>query len=142
MSERMRAMFVQFREYVGNRRRATRHVVSLPVTVHVRAAPELVGGASAPPVSGFTRDISSSGVALVMPAIRTGAVYLTRDGTILRLTLELPDGSQLTLDGAPVRYHQLESDDPAKRLHLIGVRITDVKDVERKRLNDLLKSFK
>lgn len=141
MSERMRTMFIQLREYVGNRRHAARHSVRLPVTIHVRAAPEMVGGANVPPLTAFTKDISASGLALVVSAIRTGTIYLTREGTSLRLTLELPDGARLTCDAAPVRYHQLESETPSEKLYLIGARITEIGDAERKRLDALLKSL-
>jgi hypothetical protein len=96
---------------------------------------------SVPPISCFTKDISASGLALVVSSIRAGAVYITREGTLLSLKLELPDGTHLTFDAAPVRYHQLESENLSEKLYLVGVHITKIGDAERKRLESLLKSL-
>ncbi len=142
MSERVRALLLRLREYVGNRRRAPRYVVRLPVKVGVRGAPELVGAARVSTINGHTRDLSADGLAIILPAIRAGSIYLTQSGTILRLTLELPDGATLELDATPVRYHQLEADDAAGRSYVVGVRITGINEMERVRLDALLASLK
>ncbi len=135
-------MFVSLRDYVGNRRRSPRRILRLPASVSVRSAPEMDGAVGAFAVEGFTRDVSKNGIALVMPAIRAGSVYLTREGTVLHITITLRDGLPLEFEGAPVRYHNLEETDETGGRYMIGVQITRIGDAERRRLNALLASVK
>ncbi|HEX8560150.1 MAG TPA: PilZ domain-containing protein [Pyrinomonadaceae bacterium] len=135
MPELLRTIAGRLRELVGNRRRAPRRAVRLPVFVSL-----LDAGPGAPPagVAGHTRDASDSGVALVLPSIRVGDRYLVGDGVTLRLTLKLPDASA-RLYGTPVRYERLEPERPDENF-LVGVRLHD--DGDRATLAEYLKSLK
>lgn len=137
MSERLRSAFVRWREYVGNRRRAARHEMRLPVRINI--TPDSLGEPRAS-VTGCTQDISLHGVALVLGAIRIGTTYLTSEGLTLRLAIELPDGATLECLATPVRYHKLETTRDADMNYLIGVRITQIADAEQQRLEKLLVS--
>ena len=135
MPELIRTIASRLRELVGNRRRAPRHRVRLPVFV------SLLGGApGAPPagVAGHTRDASESGLSVVLPAIRVGGRYLAGDDVTLRLTLKLPDASA-RLYGSPVRYERIE-DDQTDAVFLVGIRLNE--DGDRALLSEYLKGLK
>lgn len=139
MSERLRSAFVRWREYVGNRRRAARYEMRLPVRISVK--PESHGERRAS-VAGFTQDISLHGVALVVGAIRVGTTYLTHEGATLHLAIELPDGATLECTATPVRYHKLETASGSDINYLIGVRITEMSDAGRRQVEKLIGSRK
>jgi hypothetical protein len=122
MPELIRSIANRLREYVGDRRRATRHRVRLAVVVSL-----LEERAGAPPtVAGHTQDVSLSGLAVVLPSIRIGERYLAGEGQTLRLTLKLPNATA-RLYGTPVRYERLEGEGP-DRGYLVGVRLTDAEE--------------
>ena len=87
-------------------------------------------------VEGYTRDLSATGLALVVPTIRAGDHYLTGEGRSLLVTLEHPKGP-LTLKVSPVRYEQLDESE-TERGYLIGVRITEMSDADRARYDAYL----
>ncbi|HEX8352701.1 MAG TPA: PilZ domain-containing protein [Pyrinomonadaceae bacterium] len=135
MPELIRTIASRLRELVGNRRRAPRHDMRLPVFVSL-----LDNTAGAPPagVAGHTRDASESGLGVVLPAIRVGDRYLAGDGVTLRLTVKL-DETSARLYGSPVRYERLE-DGHADAGFLVGIRLND--DGDRALLSEYLKSLK
>ncbi|MFN2416219.1 MAG: PilZ domain-containing protein [Pyrinomonadaceae bacterium] len=137
MSELLRTIASRLREMVGNRRRAPRHKVRLPVFVSLLDA---AAGSAPAGVAGHTRDVSESGLAVVLPAIRVGGRYLAGDGVTLRLTLKLADASA-RLYGTPVRYERLEGgedgrDEPG---FIVGIRLNE--DGDRALLAEYLKSL-
>ena len=135
MPELLRTIATRLREMVGNRRRAPRHRVRLPVFVSLL---ETAQGAPPAGVAGHTRDVSDGGLALVLPVIRVGGRYLVGDGLTLRFTLKLPDASA-RLYGRPVRYERLEGG-PSESGYLVGVRLNP--DGDRALLADYLKNLK
>ena len=138
MPELIRTIASRLRELVGNRRRAQRHRVRLPVFVSLlEAAP----GAPPAGVAGNTRDASESGLAVVLPGIRVGDRYLVGDGVTLRLTVKLPDASA-RLYGTPVRYERLDDgeDGQTEAGFLVGIRLNE--DGDRALLTEYLQSMK
>lgn len=138
MPERLRTIASRLREFVGNRRRAPRRHVRLAVFVSL-----LDPAPGAPPaggVAGHTRDVSESGLGVVIPAIRLGDRYLVGDGVTLRLTLKLGEQSA-RLYGTPVRYERLDEgpDGQTDPGFLLGIRLTE--DGDRALLADYLKSL-
>jgi hypothetical protein len=83
-----------------------------------------------PSLVGHTLDISASGVALIVPAIRIGEHYLVGYDRRLHLKLELP-GSPVEMTLAPVRYESLEEDEEETG-YVIGARINEISDEHRK----------
>lgn len=139
MPELMRSMVARLRWIVGNRRRARRIKVRLAFTVALLDAKGSEESARrAPTLEGHTYDISSSGLALITPAIHIGGQYLTSENRVLRILLELPLGPVL-LKAKPVRYERLSDVDIG---YLIGVRITEMSDEDRLRFNTFLKRVK
>jgi PilZ domain len=135
MPELIRTIAGRLRELVGNRRRAPRLDVRLPVFV---ALLDTATGDAPAGVAGHTRDASESGLAVILPAIRVGGRYLAGDGVTLRLTLKLPDASA-RLYGTPVRYERLEDGQPDAGF-LVGIHLND--DGDRTLLSEYLKSLK
>jgi len=82
-------------------------------------------------------DISTSGVALIVPAIRIGEHYLVGEDRRLQLTLELPVGP-VEMEAAPVRYESLEEHE-TETGYLIGVRIVGISDEDKAQYNLYIK---
>jgi PilZ domain len=138
MPELMRAIVARLHKFVGDRRRAPRYRMRLPFTLSLPDARSNRGGArSAPVIEGFTRDVSETGLALILPAIRIGEHYLTGSGSSLHLTLEFPTGP-LQMVVTPVRYERLDENETEKG-YLIGVSITEMSDPDRARFNEGMK---
>jgi hypothetical protein len=118
---------------MGNRRRSPRYKVRWPVRISLLHTKVQVNGAhrSLPSVEGYTRDVSASGLALIVTAIRINDRYLTGEGQRLEVVLEHPTGN-ITMQVAPVRYEQLDESETEKG-YLIGVRIITMTDEERAR---------
>lgn len=136
MPELIRSIANRLREYVGDRRRATRHRVRLAVVVSL-----LDERAGAPPtLAGHTCDVSASGLGLVLPSIRIGDRYLAGEGQTLRITLKLPNAAA-RLYGTPVRYERLDHDGTT-RGYLVGVRLTEGDEQGRAALDEYLKTLK
>jgi len=140
MAEKLRSIVVRLREYVGNRRRATRHRLRLPFSVSLYD-PTLAGESlhRLPRLDGVTRDLSTSGLALTLPAVRIGERYLTGTDVTLRIVLEHPTGP-LELLATPVRYEQLDEAETDKGF-LIGVRIKEMNAADRARYESYLKQL-
>ena len=141
MPELMRSIANRLREMVGNRRRAPRLqaravvIVSLVVArVASRTPPNL------PTIAGHTRDISATGLALIVPIIRIGERYLTGEDHLLNITLKLPAGA-VQLQASPMRYEQLDEDDPDTG-YLIGVHIKEMSDRDRTIFTDYLRTLR
>lgn len=139
MSELPRRMVSQLRRFIGNRRRAKRAEARIPFTLSLDdPRVNRNGFRRLPPLQGHTLDLSFTGIALVVPAIRIGGHYLAGTERRLYLKLELPDGTaDLTL--IPVRYESLE-EDPQETGYVIGTRIEEISDADRARLNTYVKS--
>jgi hypothetical protein len=71
-------------------------------------------------------DVSTTGLALVVPAIRIGEHYLAGADRKLHVKLELPSGP-VEIKVAAVRYESLEDDTG----YLIGARILELSDTDR-----------
>ena len=138
MPEIVRNLVGRVRAALADRRRAPRKRLRLACTV----SPHEPHGAGKQPrrassLSGVTCDVSTSGVALILPAVRVGERYLT--DTELRLRLELTDGP-LEMIVRPVRYEQLPPE-AEETGYLIGARITDIDDDARARFEGHLRQL-
>lgn len=141
MPEIIRSVVARLREFVGNRRRSPRYRVHLRVTLTLVDTKVRRNGAARRPsvLEGHTRDISASGLALILPAIRIGERYLTGQDQILDITLEHEDGP-INLHASPVRYERLDESD-AEKGYLIGVRIKEMSDDDRARFLECMKTL-
>jgi hypothetical protein len=82
-----------------------------------------------PTLEGHTLDVSSTGLALIVPAIRIGEHYLAGSERRLHVKLELP-GGPVEMIVTAVRYESLdEAQDESG--YLIGARIIEMADSDR-----------
>ena len=79
-----------------------------------------------PKLDGHTLDVSATGLALVVPAIRIGEHYLAGADRKLHIKLELPSGPVEMMVGT-VRYESLEDESG----YLIGARILEMSDTDK-----------
>jgi len=127
MSELPRRIVSRLRRFIGNRRRCRRVRARLTLTVSLSDPRVNSNGARRlPTVEGHTLDISSTGLALIVPAIRVGEHYLAGADRKLHVKLELPSGP-VEMKVATVRYESLEDDTG----YLIGARILEMSDTDR-----------
>ena len=84
------------------------------------------GSRRLPKLNGYTLDISTTGLALIVPAIRIGEHYLAGADRKLHIKLELPTGP-VEMKVASMRYESLEDDSG----YLIGARILEMSDADR-----------
>ena len=148
MPELIRTFANRLRAYMGNRRRAPRFVahleaglalsVSMP-SAKVSAEQAQATGRSLK-LAGYTRDISATGLAIIVPSIRVGGQYITGENRTLQIMLKLPTGS-VKIHGTPVRYSPLE-EEGADTGYIIGVSITSMSDQDRARFNAYIESIK
>jgi hypothetical protein len=87
------------------------------------------GARRVPTLKGHTLDISTTGLALVVPAIRIGEHYLAGSDRRLHLKLDLPNGP-VEMKLAPVRYESLDESEEETG-YLIGARIIEMADKDR-----------
>ena len=123
-----------FRAIFRERRRFARKsavcVVRLPVGVSMpneRLDPE-ADDAYPQPIMGHTRDLSETGLSLVLPAAQLGDVDISVAGATLRVVLSLPTGIVI-LQATTVRSELLSLDGEV----LVGARIVKMYDHDRRR---------
>ena len=137
MPELARTIVSRLRAFVGNRRRNRRKLAKLPFSV--TPADRRVnsnGSARIAWLDGCTRDVSFTGLGLIVPAIRIGEHYLVGDSRKLLLKVELPTGPVEMIVG-PLRYEALEEDD-TETGYVIGVEILEIKDDRKSQYEDFV----
>ena len=83
MFESLRPIIVRIRESVADRRRAVRRNVQRKARLlfSVAIAGKEAARFHAVPLDGFTRNISESGLALIVPSVRDADRYLVNEGS-------------------------------------------------------------
>ena len=117
------------REYAGDRRRARRRRARLLVSVSPFASGKTNGRRPLPVLEGHAYDISSTGLAMILPAIRIGEHYLAGEDRMLLIVLELPSGP-VQMRATSVRYERLD-ESLSDEGYLIGARITQMSEAHR-----------
>jgi hypothetical protein len=146
MPELIRSIAGRLREFVGNRRRAPRYMthleVGLALNVSLPGAGEGAGRKESQPVrlAGYTRDISASGLALIVPSIRVGGQYVTGENRRLRIILKLPTGP-IEIQATPVRYRPLD-EGGTDTGYLVGIQIVSMSDEDRALFDAYLEKIK
>lgn len=148
MPEFLRSIVNRLREHVGNRRAAPRYATHLEAALILSVSLGDGGNkaqaeGSSLLLAGYTRDISESGLALIMPAIHIGGQYLNSPNRTLDITLKLPTGP-IRLQATPVRYSPLDEDDAKDTKdtgYIIGVQITQIGPQDRARYDAYLKKL-
>ena len=91
-------------------------------------------------LEGYTRNISETGLALVVPKLETDGHYFNAVGCRLRIMLELPT-VKVSINATPVRCERLEGAE-SEEGYLIGVRITEMSDSEWVRLVQYVRTLR
>jgi len=141
MPNPIRYLLGRIRGTVSNRRRAPRFNARLSFSVSIVEG-EAGRENARPPQTlvGRTRNVSETGLALVVPSLRLGTHKLNDGNATLRLMLNLPTGTA-EIHVAPVRSQQLDETDTDTG-HLIGVRITHLSDDARAQLTKFLRGLR
>ncbi len=130
MSELPRRIVSRLRRFIGNRRRTKRVCARLTFNLSLSDPRVSSNGARRlPTLDGHTLDVSTTGLALIVPAIRIGEHYLAGADRKLHVKLELPTGP-VEMKVATVRYESLE-DSREDTGYLIGARILEMSDADR-----------
>ena len=134
MSELPRRIVSHLRRFIGNRRRFKRVRARLEFTLSLTDPRVNTNGSRRlPTLNGHTFDVSTSGLALIVPAIRIGEHYLAGSDRRLYVKLELPSGP-VEMKLASVRYESLD-EDHEETGYLIGARIVEMDDADRANFN-------
>ena len=127
MSELPRRIVSHLRRFIGNRRHSKRVRAQLSFTLSLSDPRTNTNGSRRlPSLNGQTLDVSSTGLALIVPAIRIGEHYLAGSERRLHIKLELPSGP-VELKVVAVRYESLEDESG----YLIGARIVEMSNPDR-----------
>lgn len=127
MSELPRRIVSQLRRFIGNRRRSKRVRTRLNFTLSLSDPRVNTNGSRRlRSLDGHTLDISITGLALIVPAIRIGEHYLAGADRKLHIKLDLPSGP-VEMKVVTVRYENLEDGSG----YLIGSRILEMSDADR-----------
>src|SRR5678815_1551817 len=127
MSELPRRIVSHLRRFIGNRRHSRRVRARLSFTLSLSDPRTNTNGSRRlPSLNGHTLDVSSTGLALIVPAIRIGEHYLAGSERRLHIKLELPSGP-VELKVVAVRYEGLEDESG----YLIGARIVEMSNPDR-----------
>ena len=127
MSELPRRIVSHLRRFIGNRRHSRRVRARLSFTLSLSDPRTNTNGSRRlPSLNGHTLDVSATGLALVVPAIRIGEHYLAGSERRLHIKLELPSGP-VELKVVAVRYESLEDESG----YLIGARIVEMSNPDR-----------
>lgn len=138
MSEFLRSIVGRIREYAGDRRDPRRRI-RLPVSLSLHEPGKRAnGGRPLPSLEGYTQDLSATGLALIVPAIRIGGHYLAGGDRTLQVLLDLPNG-RVQMRVTSVRYEPVD-ENKSEEGYMIGVRIDEMNEQDRKLLKAYLTS--
>ena len=136
MPELIRSVVSRARMYFKNRRQAPRLRVRLSFSLSLVRSAKISGRAGDRTLKGHTRDISASGLALLLPQVHLDGHHLAADGKKLRLTVEVAGGAMSMLV-VPRRYERLENAELGCA-YLIGAEIVEIEDDDRMRFENFI----
>jgi c-di-GMP-binding flagellar brake protein YcgR len=133
--ELARSIAARLRQYAGDRRHARRVTTRLDFTLSL-VGPALSSNGMKRVISikGHTLDLSSTGLALIVPSIIVNEHHLVGENRNMYVTLEFPDGP-IELNVTPIRYERLD-EHPTETGYLIGVKLSKVEGTVRSRFQD------
>ena len=96
-------------------------------------------GATLPTLlEGYTRNLSETGLALIVPTLYLGGRYLNLVGGPLHILLELPTG-RVRIRATPVRCERLDGEEEG---YMVGLCITEMDDGEWVRLVQYVRTLR
>lgn len=137
MPEMIRSVVSRVRVYFKDRRQSPRLRTRILFSISVRRQARANGGlATDRTLKGHTRDISSSGLAMMLPQVHLEGHHLAAEARELQVLLELPNGV-IPLVVVPKRYEKLD-DSELGCTYLIGAKIVQVSDEDRVRYENFI----
>lgn len=122
---------------------AQRRELHLPVKISImpdRGTGRLNGASPEPfTIRGETKDLSKTGIAFVVSAIRIKEYYLVGENRNLMAEIDLPDGTKVKMQIVGQRYEQINIHDSVSE-YLIGAKIVNMNDSDREVYEDFLKN--
>ena len=144
MTDLLRSFTTLLRQYANDRRqtlrRGARFEARLPLAVSLLDTNTVESRPNMMAIEGYTRDLSETGLTLLLPSVRIKGNYLTDRERYLGVRLELP-GGQVPMLAVSVRFEQLSKKE-AECAYLLGVRIVKMENSERDRYTTYLRSLK
>lgn len=138
MPELIRSVVSRARMYFKDRRRSPRLRVRLAFSLSVIRQTKVKRLNSCDrALKGHTRDISTNGLALLLPQIQLDGYHLASEDREMQLVLEL-SGGVVTMVVVPNRYEKLERAELGCN-YLIGARIVRMDEEDRVRYQDFMK---
>ena len=130
MAEFTRTIVSRLRQYVGDRRRSKRQRARLSLSLSLISVTKSLNGTRRINwMDGHTHDLSSNGLAVVVPRITLGEHHLVGENRGLNLKLQLPEGP-VEMQATPVRYERLE-ENQNETGYLIALKIVQMADDDR-----------
>lgn len=130
MSELPRRLVSHLRRFIGNRRAHKRVRARLNFTLSLLDPRVNTNGSRRlPTLDGHTLDVSTTGLGLIVPAIRIGEHYIAGSDRRVYVKLDLPSGP-VEMKLATVRYEALD-ETTGETGYVIGARIIEMTDADR-----------
>jgi hypothetical protein len=98
-----------------------------------------VGEEQTLPLMGFTQDISESGLSLLVSAKSISVLKSLGENYTLQLVLTVPTGP-VDLEVTPARYQEVELGNSESHV-IIGARITKMRDEDRARFSEYIRTL-
>lgn len=141
MAELTRTIVSRLRQFVGDRRHSKRQKVRLAFSLSLSSKTKSLNGTKKiNSMEGHTLDVSSNGLALIVPRITLGEHHLIGENRSLNIRLQLPDGP-VELQATPVRYERLE-DSRNEMGYLIAARIVGMPGADRSRFSEYVAALR
>lgn len=145
MPNQIRSLMSLLNKSFSDRRSAHRQQARLPLTASLKIESTTKKTASAPEkppkeltVTGYTRNVSKTGIAFVLPVIRLGENYLAGDKQQLRLKIELPGGT-IEMIVCATRYETIGELDKISE-YLFGTEILEMDEHDRELYTAFIKT--
>lgn len=135
MANLIRKIAAELTGFVISRLTAPRKKLRVPVIITLE--PHRDGQPETLALKGETRDLSVSGIALIVPSIRLNEKYLVGENRKIYAALDLPNG-RINVELIGCRYEQIDMHDSTAN-YLVGARIVAVSDADKALYREYLK---
>lgn len=135
----IRRLISKFNKSITKRVVSARHNYEVPIKIWIepdRVTGKLQKSVEYLTISGETKDMSKTGIAFIVPAIRLREYYLVGENRTLNAELDLP-GGKIRLQIVGQRYEQVGKHISETR-YLIGAQIVRMTGEEREAYEDFL----
>jgi PilZ domain-containing protein len=141
VTDLMRSIATGINAFAGVHLTAPRRKARIPISVELTYPKKAPGPSTLLRLEGHTRDISATGLGIILPLIRLSERLLHVGNGMLRIVINAAAGP-INIYAVPVRYEPLYPGDQEIEMRcLLGVRFTGMSSVDRQRLTEYLRSL-